>query len=251
MRKVIMLVGVNESANILYDAIKSSVEVVAVIQEEPPSKISFIKNRIKRLGFFRVFGQILFILYSKLLYRLSRDRIDEILQNSNLKALEFDNNILYNVESINSQKTIDLLQKFEYDLIIINATRIISPTVLNSVDKSFINIHAGITPKYRGVHGAYWALVEDDKKHCGVTLHFVDSGIDSGQIVSQATIDTTSKDNFCTYPYLQLAKGLTLLKRFLLEDKINYSKIDNMESKLWYHPTIWEYFYNFFTKGIR
>jgi len=251
MIKVIMLVGLSESANILYNAIKDNVEVIAVIQEEPPSKISFIKNRIKRLGFFRVFGQIIFVLYSKLLYRLSRYRIDEILQNSNLKASEFDSNILYRVNSINSQEAIELLQKFEYDLIIINATRIISATVLDSVDKKFINIHAGITPKYRGVHGGYWALVEDDKEHCGVTLHFVDSGIDSGQIISQAVIDITPKDNFCTYPYLQLAKGVTLLKRFLLEDKINYSKVDNIESKLWYHPTIWEYFYNFLIKGIR
>jgi len=251
MRRVVMLVGVNESANILYDAIKDDIEVVAVIQEEPISRVSFIKNRIKSLGFFRVFGQILFVLYSKVLCRLSRDRINEILQKSNLKASEFDRNILYKVESINSKKAIELLQKFEYDLIIINATRIISSTVLDSTDKKFINIHAGITPKYRGVHGAYWTLIEDDREHCGVTLHFVDSGIDSGRVISQANIDITTEDNFCTYPYLQLTKGIELLKSFLLEDKINYSRVDNIESKLWYHPTIWEYIYYLVTKGVK
>ena len=41
-------------------------------------------------------------------------------------------------------------------------------------------MHAGITPQYRGVHGGYWAVVNNDPEHCGVTIHFVDKGIDTG-----------------------------------------------------------------------
>src|SRR5438093_9923670 len=46
--------------------------------------------------------------------------------------------------------------------VVVNGTRIISEAVLTASDAVFINMHAGITPKYRGVHGGYWALYNGD-----------------------------------------------------------------------------------------
>ena len=44
-----------------------------------------------------------------------------------------------------------------------------------------------------------------------------DSGIDTGQIIDQATIYTTHRDSFVTYPYLQLATGLPLLEKAIFK----------------------------------
>jgi methionyl-tRNA formyltransferase len=41
----------------------------------------------------------------------------------------------------------------------------------SSINSKFVNIHVGITPKYRGVHGTYWALVNNDVENSGVTVH--------------------------------------------------------------------------------
>jgi folate-dependent phosphoribosylglycinamide formyltransferase PurN len=66
------------------------------------------------------------------------------------------------------------LKAINPDLVIVNGTRIISKKVLSSINSKFVNIHVGITPKYRGVHGTYWALVNNDVENSGVTVHFVD-----------------------------------------------------------------------------
>jgi folate-dependent phosphoribosylglycinamide formyltransferase PurN len=58
----------------------------------------------------------------------------------------------------------------------------------SSINSKFVNIHVGITPKYRGVHGTYWALVNNDVENSGVTVHFVDEGIDTGNIINQAIV---------------------------------------------------------------
>jgi folate-dependent phosphoribosylglycinamide formyltransferase PurN len=90
----------------------------------------------------------------------------------------------------------------------VNGTRIISKEVLNCVDAVFINMHAGITPKYRGAHGAYWALYNKDRENAGVTIHLVDEGIDTGNIIYQSVVPITEKDNFATYPTLQTCVGV-------------------------------------------
>jgi methionyl-tRNA formyltransferase len=121
------------------------------------------------------------------------------------------------------------------------------------VNCPFINTHAGITPKYRGVHGGYWALVNGAAGDCGVTIHFVDKGIDTGQVISQHLIKPGSSDNFTTYPLLQLGTALPeLVKaiRAVLDGKLQGMKATG-ESRLWHHPTIWSYFYFRFFKGVK
>jgi methionyl-tRNA formyltransferase len=105
-------------------------------------------------------------------------------------------------------------------------------------------MHAGITPKYRGVHGVYWALANKDPQNCGVTVHLVDAGIDTGAIISQKNITVNPQDNFVTYPLLQLAEGIPLMKKAIEDILSNRLVIQPAtgESRLWHHPTIWQYF---------
>ena len=50
--------------------------------------------------------------------------------------------------------------------------------------KYFVNIHNGPLPKYRGVNPINWALKNNENSH-GVTLHHIDEGIDTGDIIDQ------------------------------------------------------------------
>jgi methionyl-tRNA formyltransferase len=118
----------------------------------------------------------------------------------------------------------------------------------------FINTHVGITPKYRGVHGGYWALANNDMQHFGVTVHKIDAGIDTGEVLYQKVILPTSSDNFSTYPLLQTAEGIKLILN-VIED-FNFEGLRSTqslvnESKLWYHPTLWGYLYLRIKKGIK
>ena len=254
-KKIIMLTGGGKSSIFMYNGLKDFFHISKVIVEEKPDNKKFLKRRIKRLGYFKVFGQVLFQLtVPKILERSSQKRIRKIKSIYNLDSKPIPKNVVYNVNSVNSVECIEFIKKEKPDLIIVNGTRIISNKVLNCINATFVNTHAGITPKYRGVHGGYWALANEDKNNCGVTVHLVDSGIDTGGVLYQSKILPTKKDNFVTYTYHQIGEGIIIMKKAITDFANSQLKetIPNVsESKLWYHPTIWTYLYKRITKGVK
>src|SRR5262249_19038049 len=144
--------------------------------------------------------------------RQSEARIAELKSSLALDDAPIDPARLVQVNSANDPETESVLQELKPKVVVVNGTRILSRRLLSSVPAKFINTHAGITPSYRGVHGGYWALVKKDPDACGVTVHLVDEGIDTGLVLGQELIRPTDRDNFVTYPYLQLAAALPLLQ---------------------------------------
>ncbi len=78
-------------------------------------------------------------------------------------------------------------------MVLVVGTRIISRKVLVAVAAPFINYHDGITPKYRGIHGGYWASAQSDLANFGVTVHLVDPGIDTGEVLYQARLQAVGR----------------------------------------------------------
>lgn len=70
---------------------------------------------------------------------------------------------------------------------------IIKETTLGVPKFGFINFHPSLLPFNRGKHYNFWALVEQSP--FGVSIHKVDSGVDTGDIVSQKTIDYGWEDS--------------------------------------------------------
>ncbi len=253
-KNIILLAGEWETTPIVYNFLKENFQLNKIIIEKPVSRKEFLKKRIKKLGWFEVGGQVLFqLLIGKPLAKTSQKRIKEIIRQYNLSQIQIPEQHTVHVTSVNSSESLQELQQLKPDLIIIHGTRIISKKILNQTNAPFINIHAGITPRYRGSHGAYWALANNDKDHCGVTVHLVDTGIDTGNILAQATIPYTAKDNFITYPYLQLAEGLQLLKTVIEEMKKGERPAvkNDLNSALWHHPTLWGYLWKRVSRGVK
>lgn len=244
----IVLLGKNgDSTAIVYNRLVEEGYDITTIIENPADRKKMMIRRVKKIGLRKVLGQILFkIIAEPKIKKEGIIRRDEILKKYNLSIdKKYENSEKYHkINSINDDECMELLKSINPDIIIINGTRIVSERTLNCIKAPFINMHMGITPKYRGVHGGYWALVEDDREHCGVTVHKVDTGVDTGKILYQAVINPTNEDNLYTYQYLQAAKGVDLelkvLKDFEGGELIEMPEND-MPSKLWYHPTIWEY----------
>jgi len=245
-RRIVMLAGKGVSTNILFHSLKNDYDIQGVILEDAVSTKEFLKKRIKKLGLWKVAGQVLFQLsVAQILNRTSLKRKKEILKKYDLDDSKIPAEKVIRINSVNNPKCISLLEKLNPEIVIVNGTRIISKKVLESVPIKFINIHAGITPKYRNVHGAYWAVVNNDWENCGVTVHEVDSGIDTGNIIYQQKIEITNRDNFSTYPLLQLAEGIIYLKKALSDifsNNLSFKK-NNLKSKIWHHPTLGQYLY--------
>lgn len=60
-----------------------------------------------------------------------------------------------------------------------------------------INCHAGKLPRYRGRNILNWALINDEKEF-GITVHYIDDGIDTGDIVVQRSFPITDADDYGT-----------------------------------------------------
>lgn len=253
-KRVVLLAGQWDTTPIVYNFLKKTVGVAKVVIEEPVDRSVFLSKRIKKLGWLTVGGQVLFqLMIGKPLAKLSNKRTREIIQAYELDRTPITQSATINVPSVNAAACLEELKKIHPDLVVVHGTRIISKNILQNVACPFINIHAGITPRYRGSHGAYWALVNEDKEHCGVTVHLVDAGIDTGNILFQGKIHPMPQDNFITYPYLQLAEGLQLLEKsieLILEGKLQPQKSET-NSALWHHPTLWGYIYKRLTKGVK
>ena len=71
--------------------------------------------------------------------------------------------------------------------------RILTSKLLEVASTGFINTHPSLLPYARGKHYNFWTLVEGAP--FGVSMHFVDEGIDSGDVVAQKMIQYGWEDN--------------------------------------------------------
>jgi len=238
----------------VFNAVNGRFGIDSVVLEDRENPVAFLRRRVRKLGISTVAGQVAFqVFVAKALNALSQDRIREIEKQYSLNSRDIPKEVVHRVSSVNDDATIRLLKTIGPGLVLVSGTRIISKKVIDAVGCPLINIHAGITPKYRGVHGAYWALANDDPENCGVTVHCVDKGIDTGSVLSQQRIEITKKDNFATYPMLQLACGIDLLCAAIEAHRENRIPAVHppSESKLWYHPTLFQYAYYRIIKHVK
>ncbi len=253
-KTILLLAGPGESTHIVFNALNRTFGIDNVILEEKEGKVKYIKRRIRRLGYIKVAGQLLFHFFVlPVLRRGSSERIKSVHREYHLGEREIPEEKIFRVSSVNEKEAQELIKTLQPAVIVVNGTRIISKQTLSVINCPIINMHTGITPAYRGVHGAYWALVKKDIKNCGVTIHKVDPGIDTGGVLYQGIISPVKQDNFITYPHLQLAKGINLLEKAVqdaLDENLKTISV-NLPSRLWTHPTIWEYIYNRLVKKVK
>ncbi|MBK9176114.1 MAG: formyl transferase [Flavobacteriales bacterium] len=193
------------------------------------------------------------MLIAKPLSLLSRSRRQEILADHRLSDGPIPIDRIQRIRSVNDPASWNLVRELRASAVVINGTRILRPAAIAGIGVPILNTHVGITPMYRGVHGAYWALVRKDRDHCGVTVHLVDEGVDTGAILHQALIHPASKDDFSTYPTLQMAVGCGLMMQALGEVIARTSKpsAPTGPSARWNHPTLWGYVRARLRDGIR
>lgn len=252
---MVLLAGPDETANIVANYLERFVQELVVVVEARPSRVRMAVRRARRLGWVEAMGQILFVaLVQPSLHYASRRRREKIRNEASVDARprlpEF------SVSSVNDNQTTLLLGRLKPSVVVVHGTRVIAPSVLKSLDCPILNVHAGLTPRYRGVHGGYWALAENHPEWVGTTVHLVDPGIDTGGILAQATFTVSDEDSISTYPDLHLVHGLPLLAA-QVEKVLAGRELEPVAeslvsgSHLRHHPTLWGYFRRRWSSGVR
>lgn len=89
---------------------------------------------------------------------------------------------------------INTLKPYNLDLIILAGyMRILSPVFIREYKSKIINIHPALLPSFPGINSARQAL-EYGVKYTGVTVHFVDEGVDTGPIILQSVVEIEDGD---------------------------------------------------------
>ena len=87
-----------------------------------------------------------------------------------------------------------LLEEEHIDWVILAGyMRIVGPTLLEAYKNRMINIHPSLLPEFPGLHGIKEAF-EAKVPETGVTIHYVDNGIDTGPIIAQEQVRIESTD---------------------------------------------------------
>jgi len=247
--KIIILARDCDSTNIVYNYLKHYFAIDAVVYEETIPRKEQFHRRAKRLGYPAAISQAIFFLVIFPLIKLfSKKRKKEIYNQYKLDETPVPGEIVKRIRYVNTDAGRRVLQDLSPSLMIVNGTRIISKKSLESIPSTFINIHTGITPLFRGVHGGYWSVATGRNDLFGTTIHYVDTGVDTGGIIEQVFTKPDKKDNFFTYPYLQYAVSLPVLKKVIEAFGENQKPVTRepvtTESELWFHPTVFQWFSN-------
>jgi len=93
---------------------------------------------------------------------------------------------------------VELLRKEKIDLIVLAGfMRIVGTTLLKAYANKIINLHPSLLPSFPGIN-AIGQAYDYGVKITGVTVHFVDEGMDTGPIIKQKSISVENEDTIDT-----------------------------------------------------
>ena len=228
------------------------VDDLVLIEEPAEAKAEIVRRRARLLGWPVAIGQVAFGLLSRIPNRRGKARAADIQARHGLTPTPTARPHHHRVESDNADGCRSLLRDLAPSVIAVYGTRLLSAQTLAASPAPFINYHAGINPAYRGQHPAYWALAKGDAANVGVTIHLVDSGVDTGHVLYQARVEMDPGDTIATYQWVQLPHALPLLARAIGDARAGRltPHVVDLPSAKHFPPTLWSYLWTGFTRGV-
>jgi hypothetical protein len=245
--KLAILASPGPTTDILVNFLDDSgLAPAAVLVEPPQSRRALLRGRVRRLGWGAVLGQVLFMaLVLPLLRRRAGPRLETIRTTHGLRNDPLPSDRVTPIASVNAPETLERLHLLAPDVVVLSGIRIVRSATLQAAGAPVLNIHAGVTPAFRGVHGGYWALRTGQTQDFGATLHLVDPGVDTGPVLHHIRPRPGPADSFVTYPLLQLAAALPALAEVLHRLRQGQGLPDPVPvagpGRQWYHPTLGQY----------
>ena len=193
---------------------KFNFEISVFVENNDSNKKILIKRKLKKLNLV----EKLFFPLDILFLVIYKKNINKYLK----KSLELTSDSLieekiFLTKDINSTEVYENINNFRPDVIIVRGTSIIRDPLINIKVKYFLNIHGGIVPNYRNVHGQFWAYYNKDYSNMGSSILHLTKGIDNGNVALMSNLDI----------HPESLKDLHL-KILMLSNKLTEKLIDNL-----------------------
>lgn len=169
----------------LVDNLPEGSKVVACVVNEvsPFGKKETFMEKVKKT--YDVFGLNFFLHYSVKFIKSklnSSKSISKFLMKNGIAEIILD-------KPINNALSVDKINEYKPDLLVsILGNQIFKAPIIDLAPKGCINLHTALLPKYRGLMPSFWVL-KNNEKYTGVSVFFVDEGIDSGPIIVQEKVE--------------------------------------------------------------
>jgi len=243
--KVIILTSYSTKNIYKVNYLIERLNVVGKVIEKRPrpvslrEKVNIRKRMIRRHGLIKTVNKLLYNKYRSLIInRQNEDTIRNTLFPDGADV-EYSKDIpTIEVSNINEQSCIDFIKEHDPDVIAVCGTTVLKPQVFKLAKKGTINIHSGIVPEYRSADPFFWALYNNEPDKVGVTIHFVDEGIDTGPIIYQSAVGVTKDDTIATLVCKCNIIGAELMVR-AIEDiergEVKILKREDIQGRAFYH----------------
>jgi len=223
---------------------KANCMVVKVVlnQNQKRNKLLFYKKKLKKIFRIGILGAINGIRIRKWFHR---DHVDGfVLQDIELLCKQ--NNIPFEaVPFLNSQRTVEIVQQCEPDLGLSLGNSYISSKIFSVPVYGMLNIHGEVLPDFQNAQSVIWQLFEG-KAETGYTIHKIDKGIDTGDIIMQEKFPLVFKDSLsetvsenCKIILQRSAEGIILVLNNFKHHLQNAYK--QGKGKTYTTPTFWQY----------
>jgi len=114
-------------------------------------------------------------------------KVDEFKEN-------FEIPVIY-CNTLNESVAVNTLKKFKPDIVVFTGGGLIRNDVLENSGTGVLNCHMGVLPQYRGMDVIEWPMLEDNFEEIGMTVHFMDKGVDTGDIIEITKLKVEPNEN--------------------------------------------------------
>lgn len=133
---------------------------------------------------------------------------------SDVKKVAIEHNIpVLQPEKASEETSVESIRALNPDIIVVTAFgQLLKENILNLPKYRCINVHASLLPKYRGASPIQWAVINGEKQ-TGVTIMYMEKGLDTGDMILAKAIDLDPKETAGSlYDKLAELAGPTLLE---------------------------------------
>jgi methionyl-tRNA formyltransferase len=177
----------SHGAELLRELKKNNVPIRAIFVESSNTKgnVKKVLRLLVQSGFKETFKAI----FERVKTVLAFSSGDNWLSNDFYRSFSDEIHI---VNDLNGKHCALLLKNLNPDIVILGGSRIIRENIIRIPQIGILNAHPGLLPKYRGVDVIRWAIYNRDD--VGITIHFIDAGVDTGRILMRKVITLDAND---------------------------------------------------------
>ncbi len=88
-------------------------------------------------------------------------------------------------EALNSQQSVDFVRSIKPDLVLVFGSGMIREPLFSALPRHTVNLHLGLSPRYRGAATLFWPFYFMEPTYAGSTFHYIVSEPDAGEIIHQ------------------------------------------------------------------